>query len=104
MQTETKNESWKIKHKDGQAVCLCFSDVSGYLEQVGENTEVENQPEEILAENFALLVIGKEDVPSPKIIKDMKKYLSFSDKEKLCGIVNRAYGMCIYKKGGEIYE
>ncbi|MFZ5524796.1 MAG: hypothetical protein ACOY9D_12045 [Pseudomonadota bacterium] len=50
-------------------------DVSGFYEQVGRNTGYIIHPEEILADNFALLVLGTDKVPSPKILGDIRKIL-----------------------------
>lgn len=50
-------------------------DVSGFYEQVGRNTDYIIHPEEILADNFALLVLGMKKVPSPKVLHDMKEIL-----------------------------
>lgn len=50
-------------------------EVSGFFEQVGRNTNYIIHPEEILADNFALLVVGKKDLPSPAIIAKMEKIL-----------------------------
>lgn len=47
--------------------------LSGFFEQVGRNTDYIIHPEEILAENFALLMIGKRDVPSPEILAKMRR-------------------------------
>jgi len=49
--------------------------VGGLLEQVGRNTDYVIQPEEILADNFALLVMGR-NVPSPGILAAMKRVLA----------------------------
>lgn len=46
--------------------------VSGFLEQVGRNTEYLIHPEEILAENFALLILGEQNVKSPEVLQKMK--------------------------------
>lgn len=43
-------------------------DVDGFWQQVGRNTEYIIHPEEILADNFSLLIQGKRDVPSPEIL------------------------------------
>jgi hypothetical protein len=51
-------------------------DVSGFLEQVGKNTQYLIHPEEILADNFALLVLGKKEVQSPEILQKMKAVLT----------------------------
>jgi hypothetical protein len=42
---------------------------------VGRNTNYIIHPEEILAENFALLMMDKHDVPSPEILKKMQDVL-----------------------------
>ena len=54
---------------------------SGYIEQVGRNTGYVIHPEEILADNFAILVLGPRRVPSPGIIDQMKSILSEQDKK-----------------------
>jgi hypothetical protein len=41
--------------------------VSSFFEQVGRNTEYIIHPEEILADNFALLILGTSNVRSPEI-------------------------------------
>jgi len=46
--------------------------VSGFFEQVGENTEYIIHPEEILADNFTLLVLQNRNLPSPAIIKKLE--------------------------------
>jgi hypothetical protein len=46
---------------------VSFRDVTGFFEQVGQNTQYVIHPEEILADNFALLAIGHSAVPSPEI-------------------------------------
>jgi hypothetical protein len=49
--------------------------LSGFFEQVGRNTNYIIHPEEILADNFALLVLGDHNVPSPEIPQRMKEVL-----------------------------
>jgi hypothetical protein len=49
--------------------------ISGFLEQVGRNTEYLIHPEEILADNFVLLISETRDPPSPEIIKKMEDVL-----------------------------
>ena len=50
-------------------------ELSGFFEQVGRNTEYIIHPEEILAENFALLILGKQNLPSPEIVEKMRRVL-----------------------------
>lgn len=50
-------------------------EVTGFFEQVGRNTDYIIHPEEILADNFALLVTGKRDVSSPEILQRVEQIL-----------------------------
>jgi hypothetical protein len=50
-------------------------EVSGFMEQVGRNTDYVIHPEEILANNFTLLAMGETDVPSPELLGKIKKAL-----------------------------
>ena len=52
--------------------------VSKFYEQVGKNTKYIIHPEEILADNFALLVQGEEKVKSPEVLKRMREILAES--------------------------
>jgi hypothetical protein len=49
--------------------------VSGFMEQVGKNTDYIIHPEEILADNFALLVLKAPAVDSPEILQKMREVL-----------------------------
>jgi hypothetical protein len=49
--------------------------VSGFMEQVGRNTDYIIHPEEILADNFALLVLNEGNVASPEILQKMREVL-----------------------------
>jgi len=48
----------------------------GFFEQVGQNTGYLIHPEEILADNFALMVLGERDVRSPEVMTRMQKILT----------------------------
>jgi hypothetical protein len=50
-------------------------EVTGFFEQVGGNTQYIIHPEEILADNFALLVLGERDLASPEIVEKMEAVL-----------------------------
>lgn len=57
-------------------VLLDVNQVSGFYEQVGRNTDYIIHPEEILADNFKLLLLGRTNVPSPQILRKMAAILS----------------------------
>ncbi len=50
--------------------------LSGFFEQVGANTEYIIHPEEILADNFALLVLDTPSVPSPAVLQRIRSVLA----------------------------
>ena len=61
---------------DGQQARLIdMRDVRGFYEQVGRNTGYIIHPEEILADNFALLVVKDRNVRSPEIIRKLEEIL-----------------------------
>jgi hypothetical protein len=49
--------------------------VKGFHEQIGRNTGYIIHPEEVLADNFVLLVRRETDVPSPEILERMDALL-----------------------------
>ncbi len=50
-------------------------DISGFFEKIGKNTNYIIHPEEILADNFSFMVLQKRNLPSPVIVKKLKKIL-----------------------------
>ncbi len=67
---------WKARLRQGEPVLWDVGEVSGFHEQVGRNTRYIIHPEEIIADNFALLVIGKKDPQSPQIVAKIRRILS----------------------------
>ncbi|HYN27328.1 MAG TPA: hypothetical protein VES94_03440, partial [Burkholderiales bacterium] len=57
--------------RDGEPALLEISEVSGFSEQVGRNTGYIIHPEEILADNFALMVTGR-SVESPEVLRKLR--------------------------------
>ena len=55
---------------------VALQKLSGFFEQVGQNTEYIIHPEEILAENFALLVMKQKSVRSPEISTKIRSVLA----------------------------
>ncbi len=61
---------------------VTLQQVSGFFEQVGQNTDYVIHPEEILADNFALLVLQERNVRSPEILANIRSALvKFSEAE-----------------------
>ncbi|HSH94913.1 MAG TPA: hypothetical protein VK968_12260, partial [Roseimicrobium sp.] len=68
--------------RDGPNAALAELDsVTGYFEQIGMNTEYVIHPEEILADNFALMVLRDREVDSPSILKRLEQALRDNPKK-----------------------
>jgi hypothetical protein len=60
---------------NGEVVLFDPAKVDGYHEQIGRNTKYIIHPEEVLADNFVLLLEGRIDLPTPRVIEEMGKIL-----------------------------
>ncbi|PKF79420.1 hypothetical protein CW749_11940 [Vibrio sp. vnigr-6D03] len=69
-----KNGEWT--YDDDEPVIVDRAKLTGFFEQVGTNTNYIIHPEEILADNFALLMLRSPVVNSPEVIERMKAILS----------------------------
>jgi len=65
----------KTVYENGEPKLVGPQEVTGFFDQVGRNTQYVIHPEEILADNFALLILGKRDVPSSEIPGKMEEIL-----------------------------
>jgi hypothetical protein len=70
------NSAAKALRDDRGPRLVGLREVAGFFEQVGRNTDYIIHPEEILAENFALLVLGERNVPSPDVLTRMQAALA----------------------------
>ncbi len=62
-------------YDDQEPKLVGVQQASGFFTQVGNNTRYIIHPEEILADNFALLVLEKPNLLSPKIIEKLRDIL-----------------------------
>lgn len=69
------SQTFKAVYEGSSPKLVGMQHVSGFMEQVGRNTDYIIHPEEILADNFALLVLNKHDVASPEILRKMRELL-----------------------------
>lgn len=69
------NEEMIPLQQDGKTIIYNLDDATDFYDQVGKNTSYVIHPEEILADNFALTLINKADVPNPEIISRIKAVL-----------------------------
>jgi hypothetical protein len=61
--------------RDGQLVMFELEQLAGFFEQIGRNTSYIIHPEEILADNFALLVAPQRELASPQIAAKIQAIL-----------------------------
>jgi hypothetical protein len=59
----------------GEPILLDPEQTPSYMRQIGSNTDFIIHPDEILAENFVGLVQKTEDLPTPRIVQEMRRML-----------------------------
>lgn len=69
--------------ENGEAVLEPVDRLGGFFEQVGRNTAYIIHPEEILADNFAHLVLKTPDLESPAVVAGMRTF--FADARAAAG-------------------
>jgi hypothetical protein len=76
MMAKTSNpDRLKPQYENSMPKLVRLEEISGFFEQVGRNTHYIIHPEEVLADNFALLVLKQQNVPSPQILQKMMQLL-----------------------------
>ena len=75
MLVERGDERWGAKLADGEPVLIDPGKTVSYFDAIGRNTGYIIHPEEVLADNFVLLLSGKQDVPTPRVIIGMRKVI-----------------------------
>lgn len=69
-------DAWRpVTKADGSPYAVAPVRVTNFEEQIGRNTGYIIHPEEILADNFAHLIIGTKDLPDPQIVAEIAKLL-----------------------------
>jgi len=71
-------KTWKPLYDQGAPKLVEVSGVSGFFEQIGRNTSYVIHPEEVLADNFAMIVLEQKRVPSPEILEKIRRILAES--------------------------
>jgi hypothetical protein len=62
--------------KTGEPILLDPRNQESYMAQIGRNTNYIIHPDEILADNFAHLVLGRQSLATPRIVEEMRRILS----------------------------
>ncbi|HXV73495.1 MAG TPA: hypothetical protein VD713_02070, partial [Sphingomonadales bacterium] len=60
---------------DGQPVPLLPPETPAFFEAIGRNTDYIIHPEEVLADNFSLLMQGTQNLPNPEILERLAAWL-----------------------------
>lgn len=60
---------------NGKPVLLAPEEAGGFMEQIGRNTGYVIHPDEVLADNFVILVQGRKEVPSPETLARIRAAL-----------------------------
>ena len=66
---------WQPKLKNGRAIVVKPASSRSYLARIGRNTNYIIHPDEIMADNFVLLVTGAKNLKSPRIVSRLGKLL-----------------------------
>ena len=74
IEIDTEGGGKPRQNEDGTVNSYKSSELSGFLEQVGRNTQYMIHPEEILADNFSFLVTGRK-VREPELLERIKASL-----------------------------
>ncbi len=64
-----------VTNTDGSAKIYKHKDVPDYYEKVGHNTNFDYHPEEIIADNFAFLMMDTPDLADPEIPEEIEEWL-----------------------------
>jgi hypothetical protein len=75
----TPTGEWVPELRDSRPVLLDPATVSSFHEKIGRNTGYIIHPEEVLADNFALLLLGRTAVKSPHILDRLRASLPAAD-------------------------
>lgn len=79
MAIEEMNSRHRYLNQGGNPVLVSPSEMADFYAQVGENTDYVIHPEEILADNFVLLVNQEPNLKTPRIIAEMEALLAPKD-------------------------
>jgi hypothetical protein len=80
MLVQPDGQGWKAIDQASKAVVVDPKGVPDFQEKIGRNTNYIVHPEEILADNFVHLVRGKTDLPTPRIVEELRKVLEEAER------------------------
>jgi hypothetical protein len=68
--------AWKAVFHGEQPAVIDPRKLPAYFEKIGKNTSYVIHPDEILADNFSYLIVGRAQLPTPRIIDEMQRVLA----------------------------
>lgn len=75
LKVEKKGEEYVPSLEDGSPVLLSPQNSPDFMEKIGRNTGYVIHPEETMADNFWMLMLGRSDVPDPWVLDKLKNEL-----------------------------
>jgi hypothetical protein len=73
---ERRGGRWQPMLKSGEPIVIDPRKEPEFLDKIGKNTNYIIHPDEILADNFVRLVMQDADIPTPRIIEEMRRVLA----------------------------
>jgi hypothetical protein len=70
---EKAGNRWQPRLMDGRPQLLDTNTVTGFFEQTGKNTSYVIHPDEVLAVNFVFMINGRQDLPTPRVVEEMRR-------------------------------
>ncbi len=67
-----ENDRYGLRLVEGKPWLVDPAKTPSYHEKIGRNTGYIIHPEEVMADNFVLLVVGEADVKTPRILEEMR--------------------------------
>ncbi len=67
--------STTVVEREGKPWMMGFDEVEGFYEQIGKNTGYIVHPEEVMADNFTMLMLNPGSATSPEILEKLKAVL-----------------------------
>ncbi len=70
------SKDWQPLLVRGEPVVINAREEPAFFDKIGQNTNYVIHPDEILADNFVRLVMKDENVPTPRVINEMRRVLT----------------------------
>jgi hypothetical protein len=72
---EADDDQWRVILQGNEPLLIDPAETPSFHEQIGKNTKYIIHPDEILADNFMHLVMQAKDLPTPRVVEEMRSIL-----------------------------